>query len=217
MRLIIKKINLYVLSWLLQSLLFLLFKTNRWKISGRENFEAAINNKKPVLICSWHSRFLSAVYYLKTIKIKNMWAISSNHDDSEIMAYFLKRSSFHLIRGSSTRGWDNVVKQMLKVFSASSSVVAITNDGPKGPSRIAKYGSYKIAKKSGAQIIALSSSPTKFWEIKSWDKLRLPKPFGTIYIEFSRPMDYSSDTSDNADMLTSFLNSHLNALENNIK
>ena len=39
----------------------------------------------------------------------------------------------------------------------------------------------------------------------------------TIYIEFSRPMDYSADTSDNADMLTSFLNSHLSELENKIK
>ena len=129
------------------------------------------------------------------------------------MAYFLKRSSFNLIRGSSTRGWDNVIKKMLRVFQDESSIIAITNDGPKGPPQIAKYGSYKIAKKANAQIISLFGYSTTFWEIKSWDKLRIPKPFGTIYVEFSDLMDYSNDQNNNAEMLTNFLNDNLSQLE----
>jgi len=211
-----KKIKLYIISFLLQGVLYVLFKTNKWKIIGEENFKRAITNDKPIFLCTWHSRFLYAVYFLKIRKTPNLWAISSTHQDSQIMAYFLKRSYFNLIRGSSTRGWDNVIKKMFKVFQNSSSVIAITNDGPKGPPYIAKDGSYKIAKRANAQIISIFGGSTKFWEIKSWDKLRIPKPFGTIYIEFSDLMDYSNDQNNNAEMLTEFLNNNLDQLNKKI-
>lgn len=211
-----KKIKLYIISLFLEFVLCLLFKTNRWKISGEEKLEKAIKNDKPIFLSTWHSRFLYAVYFLKLRKTNNLWAISSTHQDSQIMSYFLKRSSFNLIRGSSTRGWDNVIKKMFKVFQNPSSIIAITNDGPKGPPKIAKDGSYKIAKKTGAQIISVFGGSTKFWEVSSWDKLRIPKPFGTIYIEFSDAMDYSEDQNDTAEMLTKFLNTNLNQLDQKI-
>ena len=208
-----KKIKLYLISFFLGIILYVLFKTNKWEIGGEENFQKAINSNKPIFLCTWHARFLYAIYCLKLRKIHNLWAISSTHQDSQIMAYFLKRSSFNLIRGSSTRGWDNVIKKMLRVFQDESSIIAITNDGPKGPPQIAKYGSYKIAKKANAQIISLFGYSTTFWEINSWDKLRIPKPFGTIYMEFSDLMDYSNDQNNDAEMLTNFLNDNLSQLE----
>ena len=94
-----------------------------------------------------------------------------------------------------------MIKTMFKVFQNSSSVVAITNDGPKGPPYIAKDGSYKIAKRANAQIISIFGGSTKFWEIESWDRLRIPKPFGTIYIEFSGLMDYSNDQNKHVDTI----------------
>ena len=135
------------------------------------------------------------------------------------MAGFLRRSYFNLIKGSSTRGWDNVIKQMLKIFKNSNTIVAITNDGPKGPPNVAKLGSYKVALKSKAQIISITCSSNKFWEIKSWDKLRIPKPFGEIHVEFSEPMIISENINNTTDAseLTSFLNAHLQALDDKIK
>ena len=214
-----KRIKLYILSILLQWLLFVLFRTNTWHIKGLDKFERAINNDKPIMLCSWHARFLYAVYFFKKYKIQNIWAVSSTHEDSQIMAYFLKRAHIKLIKGSSTRGWENVIKKMFRVFKNSSSIIAITNDGPKGPERQAKLGSYKIALKTGAQIIAISCGSTKYWEMKSWDKLRLPKPFGKIYVEFSNPMKINEAAYDvnSADDLTLFLNNHLNTLDNAIK
>ena len=95
----------------MQCVLFVLFRTNRWTVSGLDKFEKAVKSDRPIMLCSWHSRFLYAVYYFKIKQIQNLWAISSTHDDSQIMAYFLKRSSINLIKGSSTRGWENVIKQ----------------------------------------------------------------------------------------------------------
>ena len=217
--LLMKKIKLYILSILMQGLLFLLFRTNRWEVHGLEKLEQSIKNNKPIMLCSWHARFLYAVYFFKKYKTKNIWAISSTHEDSQIMAYFLKRASIKLIKGSSTRGWDNVIKNMFRIFKKSNSIIAITNDGPKGPPQQAKLGSYKIALITGAQIIAISCGSNKYWKAKSWDKLRIPKPFGKIYIEFSDPMIITKKMvyPDNANDLTQFLNVHLELLDNKIK
>jgi len=215
-----QKIKLYLLSIIMQGFLFIVFRTNRWVITGSDEFENAIKSKQPIMLCSWHERFLYAVYYFKLKKMKNIWAISSTHNDSQIMAYFLKRSSINLIKGSSTRGWENVIKKMFKVFRESESIIAITNDGPKGPPRKAKLGSYKIALKSNAHIVSIACTSTKYWQAKSWDKLRIPKPFGTIYVDFSEPMEVGRDNIgdvNDTDELTLFLNSRLNAVDKKIK
>ena len=72
--------------------------------------------------------------------------------------------------------------------------------------------------KTGAQIIAISCNSTRFWEARSWDGLRLPKPFGKIYVDFSDPMDVKEAVNniDNADALTIFLDDHLNQLDESI-
>ena len=210
---VIKTIKLYILSFFVQWFLFFIFRTNKWIVIDEEKFLKAINDPRPILISTWHSRLLYGIYYLKLSKKKNLWAISSTHEDSQIMAYFLKRSNFNLIKGSSTRGWNNVIKKMIKLFKSKKTIIAITNDGPKGPPKIAKYGSYKIAKKCNAQIVTISCNSTSFWKINSWDTLQIPKPFGTIYIKFSDPLDYSKDSSNNADLLTNFLNKNLYELD----
>lgn len=211
-----KTLKIFVYSKILQLVLSILFKTNSWNVKGLDKFNDAINSNRPILLCSWHSRFLFAVYCLKIKKIKNVWAISSTHKDSQIMANVLRKYKIQLIKGSSTRGWDNVIKEMLRVFRDSQSIIAITNDGPKGPPRIAKVGSYKIAVKSGAQIIAISSTCSRYWEAGSWDKLRIPKPFGKILIEFSEPLDDKLSNSLDAQDLTDFLNNNLDQLEKQV-
>ena len=104
---------------------------------------------------------------------------------------------------------------MLTILKNSQSIVAITNDGPKGPPRVAKLESYRTAIKSKAQIIAISCNSTNFWRARSWDRLHIPKPFGTIHINFSEPMEIKENVKDvkNTDRLNDFLNSELDQLD----
>ena len=111
---------------MLHPILFVLFRTNRWVVGGLNKLNDAKQSDSAIMLCSWHERFLYAVYFLKKYNIKNVWAISSTHPDSQIMAHFLRRSSFNLIKGSSTRGWENVIKQMFAVFKKPNSIIAIT-------------------------------------------------------------------------------------------
>ena len=199
----------------MQLCFFVLFRTNRWKISGYHNFQRAIESDYPIMLCTWHCRLLYASYFFKKNKTANLWAIASTHKDSELISRFLKGAAINLIRGSSTRGGNNVTKEMLTILKNSQSIVAITNDGPKGPPRVAKLESYRTAIKSKAQIIAISCNSTNFWQARSWDRLHIPKPFGTIHINFSEPMEIKENVKDvkNTDRLNDFLNSELDQLD----
>ena len=104
----LKKIQIFFGSFLLQTILNTIFLTCRWKIHDIQNLNNCIEEKTPVLICSWHQRFVFVAQFFKNSKFP-VWAISSTHEDSEIMAKILKKWNWRLIRGSSTRGWRNVI------------------------------------------------------------------------------------------------------------
>ena len=96
-----------------------------------------------------------------------------------------------------------MVEKIHEIFeNDNQAVVAITNDGPKGPMHIAKSKSLEIAKKFNAQIITVTGDATKKWTFNSWDKFHLPKPFGKIVIniapvfEYKHKQDLVRDVSD---------------------
>ena len=209
-----KKIKLFFVSFLLQTILNVIFLTCRWKMHDMHNLKDYINSKKPLLICSWHQRFIFVARFFKNSKYP-VWAISSTHEDSEVMAKILKKWNWKLIRGSSTRGWRNVILEMTKLLQKPNTVIAITNDGPKGPAKIAKKGSLSLAMKAKANIVAMSCTSTSFWQLRSWDKTYIPKPFSTIHVRFSNPLQYNS-TENEIRAVGSYLNRGLEELDKKI-
>jgi len=49
-----------------------------------------------------------------------------------------------------------------------------------------------MAKKTGAKIVLVEIKPTKFWQLNSWDKFIIPKPFGTLHYYSTPEIDVSS-------------------------
>ena len=101
---------------------------------------------------------------------------------------------------------------MTKLLQKPNTVIAITNDGPKGPAKIAKKGSLSLAMKAKANIVAMSCTSTSFWQLRSWDKTYIPKPFSTIHVRFSDPLQYNSETHE-AETVGNYLNIGLKELD----
>ena len=161
------------------------------------------------MVCVWHGRMIFPSWYLRLIT-KNVHAIAGRHADAEIMACILRRWGYDLIRGSTRKGGKAVVQKMAEVFK-NAGIVAVTNDGPKGPSRIAKAGSIGVALKYNVQIITITGSATKYWQMKSWDRSMLPKPFGTIQLIVSPPLNISEKpktAKEEVKLLSDFMNHH---------
>ena len=94
----------------------------------------------------------------------------------------LRKDSYEFIKKEARS--ENKFREMAKIFKEGG-MIAVTNDGPKGPVRIAKSGSIGLALNNNVKIITVTGSATKYWHMKSWDRFMLPKPFGKIKIVIS--------------------------------
>ena len=193
----------FIGRWVFQLLFFL----NKVIIHGEENLLNLAKAGKPIMVCVWHGRLLFPSWYIR-LKITNLHAIASHHSDAEIMARILKRWGYSLIRGSTKKGGKAVVLKMAEVFK-NGGIVAVTNDGPKGPPRIAKAGSTGLAIKYNVSMVMITGSATKFWQINSWDRFMLPKPFGRIDIVVAPPLEIATTPENNEEeikLLSNYMN-----------
>ena len=188
--------------WIFQVLFFL----NKVSIKGEENLLKLIKSGSPIMLCVWHGRLLFPSWYIR--HHTTLHIISSRHADSELLAQILRHWGYGLIRGSTNKGGVRVIREMTEIFNRGG-IIAVTNDGPKGPARIAKSGSIGLAIKNNVKIITVTGSATKFWQMKSWDRFMLPKPFGKIQIIVSSPMDITEKPSESeveVQILSEFMN-----------
>jgi lysophospholipid acyltransferase (LPLAT)-like uncharacterized protein len=183
----------FILKWLGYGVLNFIYKTNKFEVHGLENLKAAQDEKRPIMLCVWHGRMLYPIFYVAKNKIK-AWAIASPHQDGYIVAQILQKWGVSIIEGSSNKKSKNVINQMKKIFEQDhNAIIAITNDGPKGPRHLAKENSLKIAQQYNAQIITITGDSTKKWTFKTWDKFYLPKPFGKIIINIASVYQYKEN------------------------
>ena len=185
--------KIFFLKWFGYICLSFLYKTNRFEVHGTENFKLAQKQSRPIMLCVWHGRMLYPIFYVIKNKIK-AWAIASPHQDGYIMAEILKKWNISIIKGSSNKQSKNVIQKMDELFKNNhKAIIAITNDGPKGPKHVAKKTSLEIAKKYNAQIITITGDSTKKWKFKTWDNFYLPKPFGKIIINIAPVYEYTNN------------------------
>ena len=205
------KIKLILFSLFGRWIIQIIFLLNKIVIKGEENFIELIKSGKPILVCVWHGRLLFTSWYLR-FKVKNLYAIASKNPDGEIMARILKNWGYGLIRGSTKKRGKIVIQEMNEIFQ-NNGIIAITNDGPKGPPCVAKEGSIRIAINNNVNIITITGSSTKYWQMSSWDSFLLPKPFGTIQLVISPPIKKSTNPLElkiEVETVSDFMNNYQN-------
>ncbi len=74
--------------------------------------------------------------------------------------------------------------------------LGITPDGPRGPNQKINSEIINIAKISGAQILPISFSYSKYKQFNSWDKFKLALPFGKLCFYFGDLITIKKDLSN---------------------
>jgi lysophospholipid acyltransferase (LPLAT)-like uncharacterized protein len=151
----------------------LIGRTIRWEVSGEEHLDVVAAKGQEPIFCLWHDRIFAGTYYLRD---RGIVVITSQSLDGEYIARFLKRFGFGTIRGSSTRGGVRALVEMIREMRRGAPM-AFTVDGPRGPRYEAKPGALLLAKKTGNPLVPFSVECDRFWMIRSWDRLQIPKPF----------------------------------------
>lgn len=140
----------------------------------------------------WHCMMLVPAYVGRN---RNIQVLISQHSDGEYIAQVIKRLGFGVIRGSTTRGGMRAIKALVDKVRKGDSV-AITPDGPRGPRFVVQPGSVYLGKKTQLPIIPTVAGLSSYWELPSWDKFRIPKPFSRALMMYGDPIHIPPNLSE---------------------
>lgn len=161
------------------------------RMIGEEYLERAREGGRKVLYAFWHEGLLVATYAFRRQGIQ---VLVSQHRDGEMIARAIERMGYGTIRGSSTRGGTRALFRMASAGAAGDDL-GVTVDGPRGPRLQVKPGTLFIAGRSGLPIVPFAVASHKPWELSSWDRFMVPRPFSTAAIAFGEPLEVPADTA----------------------
>jgi len=162
----------------------LLVKTYRIKIINGKYAEELQHGNKNYIVAFWHGKMLVPWYVHGN---KNFSALVSRSKDGEILTRVLKKWNYEVIRGSSHIGGKEAL-QLLENAADKGYSVAITPDGPTGPSFKMKAGAVVLAKRKGLPLLLVGAASAKKKNLNSWDNFEIPKPFSKVIVKYSEPV-----------------------------
>lgn len=155
----------------------------------------------------WHSHLAFILYAHRGMGIS---ALVSKSSDGEYIARILRRFGYNTVRGSTSRGAFQSLKELIELASAGSPV-GITPDGPRGPKGKVQQGVIYLAQKTGMKILPLGVGLSNKFTFNSWDNFELPLPFGKAALVYGTPI--SVGEADSIQAKSAELEQALNSLE----
>ena len=132
-------------------------RSMRIETRGQEHVDRLYREGKRVIIAFWHSRQLMMPL---TYRGALAHILISQHQDGEIIARIVERFGFRAVRGSSTRGGVEAMRELIRLGRSGVDLV-VTPDGPKGPAQVVKMGVIQLARASKLPIIPLAFGCSK--------------------------------------------------------
>jgi hypothetical protein len=172
--------------------IWLVARTTRWTVIGREGWDALVATPGGFVCVAWHGRLFMAPTFAPGGK--RTVAMVSNSRDGDLFAAVAGRWGVAALRGSShdhvkhrSKGGVAVFRAAARALRDNGAMVAITPDGPRGPRMRARDGAARLALLQGVPVVAVAFSVRWGWNLASWDHFLLPRPFGRGAIVYSPP------------------------------
>lgn len=182
------------------NILFLYLKaayyTGKWKFIWPQNLDRKkINQLDGALFALWHNRLAFGMYIFQ--EIDKVYALASPHTDGKLITDVIRKMRFGVIEGSTNRNPTGALKEIISKINSGKNVV-ITPDGPRGPVYKINSNITRVAKKFDKPLIPLSCTADKYYVLKSWDKMIIPKLFSNITVRFGTPLNLTgNEEADN--------------------
>lgn len=167
--------------------------TLRWRVEGMHHYDAIVASGKQPIFAFWHGRILPATLFWRD---RGIVVITSENFDGEWIARIIRRFGYRSARGSTSRGGARALVQLRREL-ASGHPVAFTLDGPRGPARVAQPGAVWLAAATGSPLLPFHIEANPAWTMGSWDRTQIPKPFSTVAVAISSPLEVTG-TDDHA-------------------
>jgi len=137
----------------------------------------------PAIPCMWHGR--TVIPAGRKVWKMPVSVIISHSRDGEMQATIYRRLGYDIIRGSTGRGGARAAVEAIRALK-NGATLALTPDGPRGPSGVVQEGIVFLAHKSGRPLVPLGVSCRPRILAKSWDRYLIPIPFGRAVVVIGR-------------------------------
>lgn len=193
-------------------LIRLLGMTLRYEDRAEPGVKPGYKIPGPVVFAFWHRSLLACAHRFRNLDIA---ILISPSFDGELIARTVELLGFKAVRGSSSRGGAAGLRNMQLAYAAGHRC-AITADGPRGPVFVAKPGTAALANSvtqpegawqaeprreevgtslAGTWVGCFYALPERAWELKSWDKFLIPKPFSRVVLTWPEHVPASEVTT----------------------
>jgi len=167
----------------------LLYRLNRIEHLVEEQADFYQRQGKGVIIIFWHDQLLLMAKSFPGRKAK---ILISSSKDGEIIAKTMRYFGLQAVRGSSTRGGNAALREMIALAESPFDLV-ITPDGPKGPRHQIKPGVVRLARVTGRPVFPLVFACSRGCRFNSWDRFLLPFPFGRGVFVLGEPLEHGPE------------------------
>jgi len=175
--------------------------TLRFEVSP-ETLKNLTKTDEAVAFALWHNRlFLSPEVFRRYRQARPFYGLVSASKDGAWLDLVYSLIGMRTIRGSSSRFGREAVTALVTVLKAGNDI-GVTPDGPRGPVYEFKAGCLIVARRAQAPILLFGSEFISAWQLKSWDRFYLPKPFSRVRLTCELvPYAELSDRNDSAQKL----------------
>lgn len=188
-----------VLPFILQIVVRIIHLTNK----KTYHYPTVNLDNENLIVAMWHGDLLmQPLNYRHFKKNGEIKVIVSEHKDGEIIRKVCEYLGVGGLSGSSSKGGAKALIGAIKALKNGIDV-AITPDGPRGPIYSVADGIVILSQKTKTKIVVLSAIPKSYWQMSSWDKFIVPKPFGEIDFYASVPFDVEGLELEDAKKLIS--------------
>jgi hypothetical protein len=187
----------FLITYVGQGLVRLILRTCQWEVEGLEEFKRLATSEKCLLML-WHNRLALTPFILYRYAHHFTYAaVVSNSRDGQLIGRVVQSYRTGKTIRVSHQARHQALKEIIACLDKKEAIVIITPDGPRGPIYKVKPGSALAALQTEAYVIPLTWEADRYWTFKTWDQLRLPKPFAKIKVTFGGFLHFSqpSETS----------------------
>lgn len=184
-----QRLVLWLSTNLVGRLLRLVFATCRVEYLNPEAVERHLQGQVPGIGVTWHRGAIFFLYFLGPYRPAIM---VSRSKDGEFLARYIALNGGVPVRGSSSRGGRQALREMCDLLAKGEVLYGATvADGPRGPIYQAKAGMIMLAMHAGLPLFPLMWSADRVWVFpKAWDHTIIPKPFAKVKIMVGRELRY---------------------------
>lgn len=172
--------------------LTLLYRSLRSRIHHHNHLLAPLKQDQSIIVSVWHRDLLGIG---EALRHHNYHTLISRHNDGDILAFVANRWGWKPIRGSSNKYGVEAYRDLLRTLKQAGQVVVITPDGPRGPAETPKPGILRAAQKTDTMIIPATIQYDRCWQLNTWDKFRIAKPFARLDLYLGEGITLESNES----------------------